>query len=306
MSSALRLPLVRGLADIFAARYIPFLVAKIGGRGTSAEQETQAAHDLWVFSINPAYHGKIIAAGAIPPLVALLSAQSSCWAVQEAAARTLGELALNAEIQATIKSDPRSYPSLRKLMSTSASADVRLAAKLALQRLSSAPSGARRNKIDEADKRVHELVAAEESRTAKGAATAYKKAAKKETSKTAVKAASLAASSPAGARASQQTGPSRPSPSLRPDPSVSAPASNTVAVAAPSPAVSQQQPPPRLRKSCWSCSATGVPLKKCSACAVAAYCSAGCQNADWKAHKEQCAGLKAGVSALASAGVAGL
>ena len=300
----MKFPLVKGLADICATRYIPFLVAKIGGRGTSAADQTRAAHDLWICSINPAYHGKIIAAGAIPPLVALLSAQSSCWAVQEAAARTLGELALNAEIQATIKSDSRSYPSLLKLMSTSASADVRLAAKLALRRLSSAPPGEQSNRIDEADKRVHEAIAAEENRTAKATVSAREKAAKKEASETAVKAAALAASSPAGARASQQTGPSWPSPSLRPDPSASAPASDTVAAAATPMAISQQQqPPPRLRKSCWSCSATGAPLKKCSGCAAAAYCSVGCQNADWKAHKEQCAGLKAG-TALASAGVA--
>ena len=168
-------------------------------------------------SIDPAYHGKIIAAGAIPPLVALLSAQSSCWAVQEAAARTLGELALNAEIQATIKSDPCSYPSLLKLMSTSASADVRLAAKRALQRLSSAPSGVG-NMSDEADKRVHEAIAAEEKRTAKATATANKKAAKKEASKTGVKTAALAASSPAVTNVSQQTCPSSPSPSLHQTP----------------------------------------------------------------------------------------
>ena len=93
---------------------------------------------------------------------------------------------MNAEIQATIKSDPCSYPSLLKLMSTSASADVRLAAKLALQRLSSAPSGVG-NMSDEADKRVHEAIAAEEKRTAKATATANKKAAKKEASKTGVK-----------------------------------------------------------------------------------------------------------------------
>ena len=37
-----------------------------------------------------------------------------------------------------------------------------------------------------------------------------------------------------------------------------------------------------------------MPLKKCSMCAIAAYCGAGCQKADWKAHKGQCAELKAG------------
>ena len=61
-------------------------------------------------------------------------------------------------------------------------------------------------------------------------------------------------------------------------------------------AASQQLP----RKSCWSCGATGIPLKKCSVCAVAAYCGAGCQKTDWKVHKGQCAGLKAGASGSGS------
>ena len=62
----------------------------------------------------------------------------------------------------------------------------------------------------------------------------------------------------------------------------------------------QQQPPRRPRKRCWSCDATDVPLKKCSVCAVAAYCGASCQKADWKAHKGQCAGLKAGATGSGS------
>ena len=70
----------------------------------------------------------------------------------------------------------------------------------------------------------------------------------------------------------------------------------SAAVSPPSAAASQQLLPPRPRKSCWSCGATGVPLKKCSVCAVAAYCGAACQKADWKAHKGQCAGLKAGAN----------
>ena len=153
---------------------------------------------------------------------------------------------------------------------------------------------------DEADRHAHEAIAAEEKRTAKAAARASEKAAKKEASKTTVKAA---ASSPAEANVSQETGPY--SPALHPDLSASAsvPASSDAAAAPPT-ASSQQQLPPRLRKSCWSCSAKGVPLKKCSACAVAAYCSAGCQNADWKAHKEQCAYLKTGTASVL-AGVTG-
>ena len=58
----------------------------------------------------------------------------------------------------------------------------------------------------------------------------------------------------------------------------------------------QQQLPPRPKKSCWSCGVMGEPLKKCSLCTVAAYCGAGCQKADWKVHKGQCAGLRAGAA----------
>ena len=60
-------------------------------------------------------------------------------------------------------------------------------------------------------------------------------------------------------------------------------------------------PPPR--KSCWTCGVMGVPLQKCSVCAVAAYCGVGCQKADWKAHKGQCAGLKAGATGGGSSAV---
>ena len=76
--------------------------------------------------------------------------------------------------------------------------------------------------------------------------------------------------------------------------------------AAASPQQQQEQPlPPRPRKSCCSCGVTGVPLKKCSVCAVASYCSVGCQKADWKAHKGQCAGLKAGASGSGSSAAVG-
>ena len=84
--------------------------------------------------------------------------------------------------------------------------------------------------------------------------------------------------------------------------SAASPPSTAAAASPPAAASPQQQqlPPPRPRKSCWSCGATGVPLKKCSVCAVAAYCGAGCQKADWKAHKGRCAGLKAGASGSGS------
>ena len=73
---------------------------------------------------------------------------------------------------------------------------------------------------------------------------------------------------------------------------------SAVAAALPSAAAAAAQFPSRARKSCWSCSATGVPLKKCSRCSVAAYCGTDCQQADWKAHKGQCAGLKAGAASV--------
>ena len=58
-------------------------------------------------------------------------------------------------------------------------------------------------------------------------------------------------------------------------------------------------------KLCWWCGVTGVPLKKCSVCAVAAYCGTDCQKADWKAHKGQCTELKAGAAASSSASGSG-
>ena len=75
-------------------------------------------------------------------------------------------------------------------------------------------------------------------------------------------------------------------------------AAATLPPASTSSLVQRQRLPPRQRKSCWSCGVTGVPLKKCSVCAVAAYCGAGCQKADWKVHKGQCAGLKAGAASV--------
>ena len=81
--------------------------------------------------------------------------------------------------------------------------------------------------------------------------------------------------------------------------------SSTAAAASPPIASAEQQLPPRPRKSCWSRGAMGVPLKLCSKCSVAAYCGAACQKADWKAHKGQCAGLKAGAASASAKGVLG-
>ena len=77
--------------------------------------------------------------------------------------------------------------------------------------------------------------------------------------------------------------------------SAQAPARVPEIAGSPSSAASRQLPL-RPKKTCWMCGATGVPLKKCSVCSVAAYCGAGCQKVDWKEHKGQCAGLKAGAT----------
>ena len=89
-------------------------------------------------------------------------------------------------------------------------------------------------------------------------------------------------------------------------PAAAAASAALVAIATAPIVAASQQLPPRPRKSCWSCGATGVPLKKCSVCAVAAYCGAGCQKADWKAHKGQCAGLKVDANSAPAAGISSL
>ena len=89
-------------------------------------------------------------------------------------------------------------------------------------------------------------------------------------------------------------------PSAAPPPS--AIATPGITLAAPSNR-QQQQPSEKKKKGvvrnqpCWTCGATGVPLKKCSGCAVASYCGADCQKVDWRAHKGKCAGLKAAAAA---------
>ena len=60
-------------------------------------------------------------------------------------------------------------------------------------------------------------------------------------------------------------------------------------------------PDANRKELCWSCSAEGVRLKKCSRCAVASYCGAACQKADWKAHKGKCAELKVAAVTAANA-----
>ena len=295
------------LVRVAAYGAIPPLVALLGTRNTAVQYA--AAEALWNLTNDADNKVKAVAAGAIPPLVALLGADNTT-AVQEVAAGALRKLALNSENLIAIKSDPRALSSLSKLQSTSASTAVRQAAERTLQVLNSAPFPARRiHQGNKADKHANGLVAAEEEVTTAMAAAAVNK---RKGSMTATQFSSMPAS-PMEAGPSQQTGHSQQTDhSQQAGPSASAPATavscastpiSSVAATMPptaAAAASQQLPPPRPRKSCWSCGATGVPLKKCSVCAVAAYCGADCQKADWKAHKGQCAGLKAGASGSGS------
>ena len=274
--------------QVAAAGAIPLLVALLGSQSPATVLEPAAGALVNITRNDAGNRISVAAAGAIPSLVALLGTHSSV-SVQEVAARAVGNIALNVDNQAAIKSDPCALSlgfSLAKLHSTSPSALVRQAAEWALLVLSCAPE---------------DLVAAEEDKVAAKAAAANNLKLVGETSMTAAKSSSMSASS-TEAGPSQQTDPSqqaRPS-ALAPASAVSCASAPASSVAAASPsssaAASHQLLPPRPRKSCWWCGAAGVPLKKCSVCAVAAYCGAGCQKMDWKAHKGQCAGLKAGAS----------
>lgn len=43
---------------------------------------------------------------------------------------------------------------------------------------------------------------------------------------------------------------------------------------------------------CHQCAAGSVQLKRCSACKGPLYCSAACQRAGWRGHKEECASIQ--------------
>jgi hypothetical protein len=40
--------------------------------------------------------------------------------------------------------------------------------------------------------------------------------------------------------------------------------------------------------NCWTCGVEGEPLKKCTRCLTATYCSKACQTSDWPTHKSIC------------------
>ena len=66
------------------------IVALLGADNTASMQD-QAAGALWCLSLNDGNKARIAAAGAIPPLVALLGTQNTVAAVQEKAAGAFDE-----------------------------------------------------------------------------------------------------------------------------------------------------------------------------------------------------------------------
>ena len=242
-------------------------MALLGSQNPAAVQEAAAGALGNILGSRADNQTRVTAASAIPSLVALLGTHNFVG-VQKLAAQNLGNLAVNANNQAAFRSDPHAFSSLSKLRSTSASVEVRQVAERALQILNTAPSRSIRH-----DKLASELIAAEDEEEVVKAAAAVNPISAL-TSFVAAASFSTAAVNSA---------------------SLTTLTASSVAATLPSASASQQLPP-RPRKSCWSCGTTGVPLKKCAVCAVAVYCGAGCQKADWKAHKGQCAGLKAGAT----------
>ncbi|KAJ7126449.1 hypothetical protein C8R43DRAFT_707609 [Mycena crocata] len=54
---------------------------------------------------------------------------------------------------------------------------------------------------------------------------------------------------------------------------------------------------PGTNDLCYTCDEPGNPLRTCSKCKIARYCSSQCQKAHWKVHKETCMDHKANLQA---------
>ena len=298
-----------GHDGFFTAGAILPLLRLTGSSASEEEEEAQkfSLSALLHLSYAPSVPQQFVAAGAIPPLVQMLRSKSAF--VLENAVLLL-ELLTSAESPpaaiAAINS-AGAQPLLTRLLlwpSSSFDEGMKIACSCAtiLERLRDrcAPSSGAAAPASAAP-----ASAAPASTPASFSATAAVTAA---ATITAFAPASAPAYAPASALAlaaatlPSMTASSAPSSGAAASASTLPCASTSpkLAAASPSSAATSQQLPSRPRKSCWSCGATGVPLKKCSGCAVAAYCGVGCQKADWKAHKGQCAGLKAGASGSGS------
>ena len=265
-------------AEILAASPILPLVRLLASdsEGAQAEHATEALLQL---SNAPTFPKQFVAAGAIPSLVHLLRSESD--SVQRRAVAVLVALAAKgrSDIFAPVKS-AGALPLLAHLQTAASSREMQYAAEKLLQILRTGASSFDDLKIRSPSAPMSSTAASACPATAAGSSST-----------------DAVASPPSAAASPQHRASAAGSPS-------------TADTGSPSEADSPEQPPrqqlpPRPRKSCRSCGATGVPLKKCSVCAVAAYCGAVCQKADWKAHKGQCPGLKAGSTGIGGLSAAG-
>ena len=285
----------------------------------AASEQSREAAVMMLATIVQQYSKLIAKAGAIPLLVKCLTDNSTT--TQEVAAYALGAIAITSDNHAAILAAAPLLPLVHLLTSSSEKAQVQ--AQTALVRLSYAPSFSTQFVAADAIPPLVNILRSESASLQQRAMLILGILTTKGRADIVVPVGSAGAlpllahlqtcgSSEAVRHHAEKlllaltTGESMFSPSAmasifgRSSHQASAAGSPTSTAAASPIASAQQLPPPRPRNSCWSCGAAGMPLKKCSGCAVAAYCGAGCQKADWKAHKGQCARIKAGASGSGS------
>ena len=276
---------VRHAKEVVKAGAVPLLVQRLTGGATDAQE--QAAYTLEIIAADFDTHAEILAAAPLLPLVYLLS--SSSEEAQDNAHRVLSHLSISPAFARRVAA-AGAIPSFVHMLRYG-SALVQLRAVKFLCLLLFEAEG--RSEISAQIKSAGALPLLAHLQTAASSAELRSDA------KRVLQALTNGTSPLDGMEnvfLSALLGSIATSDSHAP-----AAASSSTAPAALSPVASaEQQLPPRPRKSCWSCGAMGVSLKLCSKCSVAAYCGAACQKMDWKAHKGQCAGLKAGTASASA------
>ena len=227
------------------------------------EEATQALGYLILGKLVPNANmmAQAVAAGAVPILMGLLrTSGSSAEALRRDVAATLGQLIFGAQPEFTAAGAIEDLVSLLK----SGSKDTQSAASLALVNLCHGNKAAR-TKVADALPLLAYL------HTAAGSEAMWYNA--EELLQALTAGASPLDDPDKGSPSALGSTAASVHPASGSQPSTSA-AALPPANASPQQQQQQSQQPLRPRKSCWSCGATGMPLKKCSVCAVVAYCGA--------------------------------
>ena len=291
---AVRILAFKNTDPAFVARAVPLLVQQL--KSSSVDVQEEAAQALINLAINACNAPRIISAGALPLLVGLIGTAGSSTEVLSARAVTaLAHLA-------------RDDPTFQQFVAAGAITPLvhLLRCELAVvQQRAMALLG------QLAEKGRSDIFAAVESAgalplLARIQTSASSEAMRRE-AETLLQALTLGTPPSDDTKKGSISAPSSMVASVHPASAAAPPSTASAALppATASPLQQQQQQPLRPRKNCWSCGAMGVPLKKCSVCAVAAYCGAACQKTDWKAHKGKCAGMKAGATGCDSSAAEG-